>query len=143
MTMPPTLSMMILVPCFHQWYLIQNKPSHSQNSEQISSFAIGDKKIATPFQYLDLGKLAYTGSGLALAQTQQVAPGKGNPTSKAWNPVLLQIKGKLGFGLWRSVYLLKQTSSKNIILATLDWIKLNLFGRDISILCTRETEMKV
>ncbi len=102
-------------------------------SEQIASVAIGDKEIAAPFQYLDLGILAYTGSGSALAQVQ-VAPGKGDPTSETWNPVRLQIKGKLGFGLWRSIYLLKQTSPKNIVLVTLDWIKVNLFGRDISIL---------
>ena len=102
-------------------------------SEHISSFAIRDKEIAAPFQYLDLGILAYTGSGSALAQVQ-VAPGKGDPTSETWNPVRLQIKGRLGFGLWRSIYLLKQTSPKNIVLVTLDWIKVNLFGRDISIL---------
>lgn len=77
--------------------------------------------------------MAYTGSGSALAQVQ-VAPGKGEPMSETWNPVRLQIKGKLGFGLWRSIYLAKQTSPKNIVLVTLDWIKVKLFGRDISIL---------
>mmetsp|Transcript_33756 Transcript_33756/g.71956 ORF Transcript_33756/g.71956 Transcript_33756/m.71956 type:complete len:609 (-) Transcript_33756:107-1933(-) len=102
-------------------------------SERISSFAMGDDEIAAPFQYLDLGILAYTGSGSALAQVQ-VAPGKGSPTSETWNPVRLQIKGKLGFGLWRSIYLWKQTSPKNVVLVTLDWIKVKLFGRDISIL---------
>ena len=102
-------------------------------SDSIASFAMGDGEIAPPFQFLDLGILAYTGSGSALAQVQ-VAPGKGAPNSEDWTPVRLQIKGGLGFGLWRSIYLLKQTSVKNIVLVTLDWIKVKLFGRDISIL---------
>jgi len=102
-------------------------------SERIASFATGEKNIAAPFQYLDLGILAYTGSGSALAQLQ-VAPGKGDPSSETWNPVRLQIKGALGFGLWRSIYLWKQTSPKNVVLVTLDWLKVKLFGRDISIL---------
>jgi len=109
-------------------------PNQSKSlSEQIASFAMGEKEIAAPFQYLDLGILAYTGSGSALAQIQ-VAPGKGDQASETWNPVRLQIKGKLGFGLWRSIYLWKQTSPKNVVLVTLDWVKVKLFGRDISIL---------
>lgn len=102
-------------------------------SEQIASLTMGDDEIAAPFQFLDLGILAYTGSGSALAQVQ-LAPGRGDPTSETWHPVRLQIKGKLGFGLWRSIYLWKQTSPKNVVLVTLDWIKVKLFGRDISIL---------
>jgi NADH dehydrogenase FAD-containing subunit len=102
-------------------------------SERIASLTMGDDEIAAPFQFLDLGILAYTGSGSALAQVQ-VAPGRGDPTSETWNPVRLQIKGKLGFGLWRTIYLAKQTSPKNVVLVTLDWIKVKLFGRDISIL---------
>jgi NADH dehydrogenase FAD-containing subunit len=102
-------------------------------SEQVASFAMGEKEIAPRFQFLDLGILAYTGSGSALAQVQ-VAPGKGNPNSERWTPVRLQIKGALGFSLWRTIYLLKQTSMKNVVLVSLDWIKVKLFGRDISIL---------
>jgi len=102
-------------------------------SDQIASFAMGENEIAPPFQFLDLGILAYTGSGSALAQVQ-VAPGKGAPNSEGWTPVCLQIKGSLGFGLWRTIYLLKQTSVKNVVLVTLDWVKVKLFGRDISIL---------
>ena len=114
--------------------LILDKEQEKSLSEQIASFAMNDGEIAPPFQYLDLGILAYTGSGSALAQLQ-VAPGKSDPSnSETWNPVRLQIKGKLGFGLWRSIYLWKQTSPKNVALVTLDWIKVKLFGRDISIL---------
>jgi len=102
-------------------------------ADKVAAFAMGDGEIAPPFQFLDLGILAYTGSGSALAQVQ-VAPGKGAPNNEDWTPVRLQIKGSLGFGLWRSIYLLKQTSVKNVVLVTLDWIKVALFGRDISIL---------
>lgn len=103
-------------------------------ADKIASFAMGDDEIAPPFQYLDLGILAYTGSGSALAQVQ-IAPGGGlSGADENWDPVRLQIKGKLGFGLWRSIYLLKMTSPKNAALVALDWIKVKLFGRDISIL---------
>jgi NADH dehydrogenase FAD-containing subunit len=110
-------------------------PNQSKSlSDQIASFAMGEDEIAAPFQYLDLGILAYTGSGSALAQVQ-IAPGGGLPgATENWDPVRLQIKGKLGFGLWRSIYLLKMTSPKNAVLVALDWIKVKLFGRDISIL---------
>jgi NADH dehydrogenase FAD-containing subunit len=102
-------------------------------SEQIASFAMGESEIAAPFQYLDLGVLAYTGHGSALAQLQ-MAPGEGDPGSETWHPVRLQIKGKLGFGLWRSIYLWKQTSLKNVASVVLDWAKVKLFGRNTSIL---------
>merc|ERR1711920_427664 len=91
-------------------------------SEIISGFAINDREIAAPFQFLNLGILAYTGGGSALAQLQ-VAPGeKGS----------VKGKGKIGFGLWRSVYLSKQVSWRNRCLVSLDWVKTQIFGRDIT-----------
>lgn len=102
-------------------------------SEQIAAYTMSEANIAAPFQFLDLGILAYTGSGSALAQVQ-VAPSREGRGDETWDPVRLQIKGKVGFALWRTIYLAKQTSTKNVILVTLDWIKVKLFGRDISIL---------
>jgi NADH dehydrogenase FAD-containing subunit len=102
-------------------------------SEQIAAYTMSEANIAPPFQFLDLGILAYTGSGSALAQVQ-VAPSREGRGDETWDPVRLQIKGKVGFALWRTIYLAKQTSTKNVILVTLDWIKVKLFGRDISIL---------
>jgi NADH dehydrogenase FAD-containing subunit len=102
-------------------------------SEQIAAYTMSEDTIAPPFQFLDLGILAYTGSGSALAQVQ-VAPSREGRGDETWDPVRLQIKGKVGFALWRTIYLAKQTSTKNVILVTLDWIKVKLFGRDISIL---------
>ena len=91
-------------------------------SEIISGFAINDREIAAPFQFLNLGILAYTGGGSALAQLQ-VAPGeKGS----------VKGKGKIGFGLWRSVYLSKQVSWRNRVLVATDWVKAICFGRDIT-----------
>mmetsp|Transcript_11560 Transcript_11560/g.16862 ORF Transcript_11560/g.16862 Transcript_11560/m.16862 type:complete len:626 (+) Transcript_11560:115-1992(+) len=91
-------------------------------SEKISSFAIGADDIAAPFQFLNLGILAYTGGGSALAQLQLT------PSEQS----KLKGKGKIGFGLWRSVYLSKQISWRNRVLVFFDWTKTQVFGRDIT-----------
>jgi NADH dehydrogenase FAD-containing subunit len=44
----------------------------------------------------------------------------------------VKAKGQLGFGLWRSVYLMKQASMRNRVLVFFDWMKTRLFGRDIT-----------
>lgn len=105
--------------------LLPPKPDHKREknlSEQISSFAIQSDEFAAPFQFLNLGILAYTGGGSALAQVQLLP--SGDKTVKG--------SGKIGFGLWRSVYLSKQVSWRNRILVFVDWTKSQLFGRDIT-----------
>lgn len=102
-------------------------PTHDETrekkvTEKISSFAIQDDKIAAPFQFLNLGILAYTGGGSALAQLQLT------PAEQS----RVKGRGKIGFGLWRSVYLSKQVSLRNRFLVSLDWIKTQIFGRDIT-----------
>ena len=103
--------------------LIPPKPTASDKtlSESIAAFAIQNGEIAAPFQFLNLGILAYTGGGSALAQLQ-VAP-NGEPVKST---------GKVGFGLWRSVYLTKQVSLRNRVLVLVDWLKAQAFGRDIT-----------
>ena len=91
-------------------------------AEQISSFAINEEDIAAPFQFLNLGILAYTGGGSALAQLQ-LTPAE-QSTVKG--------RGKIGFSLWRSVYLSKQVSWRNRCLVCLDWVTTKVFGRDIT-----------
>lgn len=91
-------------------------------AEQITAFAIQADDIAAPFQFLNLGILAYTGGGSALAQLQVTPTEKGR----------LKGTGKIGFGLWRSVYLSKQVSWRNRVLVFLDWGKTKVFGRDIT-----------
>ena len=93
-------------------------------SEKVASFATQSDRIGAPFQFLDLGILAYTGDGSAIAQIQVV------PDSSA----KIKEKGKVGFGLWRSVYLTKQISLRNRVLVALDWAKTKVFGRDITLL---------
>lgn len=91
-------------------------------SEIITSFACQDEEFAAPFQFLNLGILAYTGDGSALAQLQ-LAPDDDKRIIGT---------GKIGFGLWRSVYLSKQISSRNRFLVFFDWFKVQIFGRDIT-----------
>lgn len=91
-------------------------------SDALANFALlssGD--YAKPFQYLDLGILAYTGGGSALAQV------KATP-----NTPPLKGKGKFGNTVWRGVYLSKQVSWRNRVLVLNDWIKRQVFGRDIT-----------
>jgi len=90
-------------------------------SDGIAAFAINNDEYAKPFQFLNLGILAYSGGGTALAQVTPVPEGK---------PV--KGKGKLGNAVWRSVYLSKQVSWRNRLLVLNDWIKRQLFGRDIT-----------
>ena len=99
-------------------------PSRTRSpSERITAFACNaDDDMAAPFQFLDLGILAYTGGGLALAQFR-ITPDDGGKIKES---------GAVGFGLWRSVYLSKQVSWRNRFLVAVDWTKARLFGRDIT-----------
>ena len=73
---------------------------------------------AKPFQFLNLGVLAYVGASQALAQ---ISVGEKNILGY----------GPLGFLLWRSIYWSKQVSWRNRVLVGVDWVKGRLFGRDI------------
>lgn len=101
----------------------QPDPSRQKSlSENIAAFACQNDEVAAPFQFLNLGILAYTGAGSALAQLQLT------PAENA----KVKGKGKIGFGLWRSVYLSKQVSWRNRFLVFVDWSKTQIFGRDIT-----------
>jgi NADH dehydrogenase FAD-containing subunit len=90
-------------------------------SDEIASVATTSRQYAKPFQFLNLGILAYTGGGSALAQ---VTPAPNAPPVKG--------SGKLGNAVWRSVYLSKQVSWRNRLLVLNDWTNRRLFGRDIT-----------
>ncbi len=75
---------------------------------------------AKPFTFLNLGQLAYTGGGEALSQVQI---GDKQIFSKA---------GSVGFLLWKSVYIVKQVSTKTRLLVLFDWFKTKVFGRDVT-----------
>eukprot|EP00586_Coscinodiscus_wailesii_P018168 CAMPEP_0172517962 /NCGR_PEP_ID=MMETSP1066-20121228/289305_1 /TAXON_ID=671091 /ORGANISM="Coscinodiscus wailesii, Strain CCMP2513" /LENGTH=716 /DNA_ID=CAMNT_0013300205 /DNA_START=198 /DNA_END=2345 /DNA_ORIENTATION=+ len=65
--------------------------------------------VAPPFQFLNLGMLAYLGGGEALSQIQLGDVPVGS------------YFGSVAFLLWRSVYLVKQVATRNRILVTFDW----------------------
>jgi len=90
-------------------------------SQRIAAISTKESDYAKPFQFLNLGILAYTGGGSALAQVS-VIPDKDS----------IKGKGKLGNALWRSVYLTKQVSNRNRLLVLNDWVKRQIFGRDIT-----------
>ena len=90
-------------------------------SDNIASFATQSSEYAKPFQFLNLGILAYTGGGSALAQVT-AAPGT-DPFKGS---------GKIGNAVWRSVYLSKQVSWRNRLLVLNDWTKRRIFGRDVT-----------
>jgi NADH dehydrogenase FAD-containing subunit len=90
-------------------------------SDAIASFAINSNEYSKPFQFLNLGILAYTGQGTALSQVTLAPDGA---------PVLGS--GWLGNAVWRSVYLSKQVSWRNRLLVLNDWTNRQIFGRDVT-----------
>lgn len=90
-------------------------------SESIATISTQTNAYAKPFQFLNLGILAYTGGGSALAQvatTPNAEPIKGT--------------GKIGNALWKSVYISKQVSWRNRFMVVNDWVRRQIFGRDIT-----------
>lgn len=75
-------------------------------------------EIARPFQFLNLGVLAYIGASKALAQVSV-------------DDKNILGSGTLGFLLWRGIYWYKQVSWRNRVLVGIDWIKARLYGRDL------------
>lgn len=75
---------------------------------------------APPFDFLDLGMLAYVGGGKALSQL------------KFGEVNLGAYSGSAAYLLWKSVYIVKQVATRNRVLVTFDWFKTALFGRDVT-----------
>ncbi|KXZ50557.1 hypothetical protein GPECTOR_16g732 [Gonium pectorale] len=74
-----------------------------------------------PFEFLNLGIMAYVGSDKALTQVE------------AFDWINLKLHGSFAFLLWKSVYITKQVSFRNRVLILFDWMKAKVFGRDISL----------
>lgn len=97
-------------------------PEHKATlSEQIAYFSMRSNEYAKPFQFLNLGILAYTGGGSALAQVET------GPNAKP-----IKGTGKVGNALWKSVYISKQVSWRNRFMVVNDWLRRQVFGRDIT-----------
>ncbi|KAL0476820.1 NADH:quinone reductase [Acrasis kona] len=84
--------------------------------------ALSENKDAAypPFKYRHLGSFAYIGADEAVAELT-------NPWIEKY-----VLQGYGAWWLWRSVYLSKQFSMKNKLLVGGDWVKTELFGRDIT-----------
>lgn len=98
-------------------------PEHRLSlSDKIANFATrSSSEYAKPFQFLNLGILAYTGGGSALAQV-----------ATAPNAQPIKQTGKIGNALWKSVYISKQVSWRNRFMVVNDWLRRQIFGRDIT-----------
>lgn len=75
---------------------------------------------AEAFKFLNLGLLAYVGSGESLTQIE------------IGDMPIASYAGSTSFVLWRSVYLVKQVATRNRVLILFDWMKRVLFGYDIT-----------
>ncbi|KAK9471848.1 uncharacterized protein V1510DRAFT_419172 [Dipodascopsis tothii] len=76
-------------------------------------------KRLMPFEYTHQGSLAYIGSDRAIAD---LAFGEGTYSSG----------GSLTYLFWRSAYVSMVFSTRNKLLVMTDWLKVKLFGRDVS-----------
>lgn len=113
-----------LEPSFEGDSLLPPSLSRRSLADAVASLATGDWEYAYPFQFLDLGILAYTGKSSALAQV------KAAPAENA----KMKLRGNIGFAVWRSVYMAKSPSMRNRMLLAFDWAKAKLFGRDITLI---------
>ena len=75
---------------------------------------------APEFVFLNLGLLAYIGGGEALNQV------------KLGEVPIFNYSGRIAFLLWKTVYLAKQAATRNQALISFDWLRTELFGRDIT-----------
>lgn len=81
-------------------------------------------KSAT-FRYLSVGSMASMGRGGAVMDMSHADVMK----TKGGGPTL---KGLMAFLTWRGVYLSKQLSWSNVFMIPMFWLKVRIFGRDVS-----------
>ncbi|ODQ81035.1 hypothetical protein BABINDRAFT_33674 [Babjeviella inositovora NRRL Y-12698] len=85
-----------------------------------------EKGSLQPFKYHHMGALAYIGSERAVADLCWAEESFFKNLSK------ISIGGTFTFFFWKSAYVQMLLSTKTQVLVTMDWIKVALFGRDIS-----------
>ncbi|KAK9453652.1 hypothetical protein V1511DRAFT_61452 [Dipodascopsis uninucleata] len=81
--------------------------------------ALRRTKRLMPFQYTHQGSLAYIGSDRAIADL-------------TWGDNKLSSSGQITNLFWRSAYVSMVFSTRNKLLVVFDWVKVKLFGRDVS-----------
>lgn len=95
-------------------------PSSDDNVDRLKKKLPKVQEKLTPFVYNHQGSLAYIGSERAVADL----------VWGDWSNI--STGGSLTFLLWRSAYIYMCLSVKNQVLVCVDWLKVSLFGRDIS-----------
>ncbi|ODQ79617.1 hypothetical protein BABINDRAFT_171770 [Babjeviella inositovora NRRL Y-12698] len=85
-----------------------------------------EQKAIQPFKYQHMGVLAYIGSERAVADLVW------GDQSFFKNLNNISVGGTFTFFFWKSAYVQMLLSTKNQVLVTVDWIKVALFGRDVS-----------
>ena len=108
-------------------YDLQLTPPKQKEGDELDEFSLLRLWLAArglseapQFTFLNLGLLAYVGGGKAL---NQVAIGE---------VPIFNYSGEVAFALWRSVYLTKQAATRNQALISFDWLRTEIFGRDIT-----------
>lgn len=94
--------------------------------------AMQKDKIAASFMCLDLGILTSTDTGhdSALFQMTFIPENSSQHTKVNHN----NASGKIGFDIWCTVYLFKQTDPEKLLSFHFDWMKTTIFGQDIGIM---------
>ncbi|KAK7208361.1 pyridine nucleotide-disulfide oxidoreductase-domain-containing protein [Myxozyma melibiosi] len=87
---------------------------------EVKAKALRRTKRLMPFQYTHQGSLAYIGSDRAIAD---LTFGEGNNMSSS---------GQMTYLFWRSAYVSMVFSTRNKLLVIMDWLKVKMFGRDVS-----------
>lgn len=102
-------------------YQLHNaKPSENINLERLTKKLTKLQEKLPNFKYNHQGSLAYIGSERAVADL----------VWGDWSNVTTG--GTITFLFWRSAYIYMCLSVKNQLLVCLDWVKVSIFGRDIS-----------
>lgn len=95
-------------------------PAEALRSDPLLWLRLRGKRTANPFSFLNFGLLAYVGDSNAVAKVQLGDAG------------FITTSGKKAFLLWRSVYLVKQVSTRTRFLVLFDYFKTSVFGRDLT-----------
>ncbi|KAK9235071.1 hypothetical protein V1525DRAFT_411088 [Lipomyces kononenkoae] len=103
----------------HSTASVDDKKSIASEIEAKAKILRRSKRLM-PFQYTHQGSLAYIGSDKAIAD---LTFGAGNNLASS---------GQLTYLFWRSVYVSMCFSTRNKMLVVMDWLKVKMFGRDVS-----------
>jgi NADH:ubiquinone reductase (non-electrogenic) len=88
-----------------------------------------DLSKISDFEYKDKGSLAYVGGSKGVATLKPIL---WNIYASDGKPKMSNIEGQSAYAIWRSLYFTKLLSYRNQAQVAFDWIKIFLFGRDIS-----------